>query len=48
MVTNIAYSQIIQKLVIAATNSNSLTNLAYGTVLSKVADRKRNLIDAFE
>ena len=38
----------MQKLVIYATNSKSLENLAYGAVLSKVADRKRKLIDKFE
>lgn len=41
-------TSIMQKLVIAATNSRVLENLAYGTALSKVADRKRKLINKFE
>lgn len=41
-------TSIMQKLVIAATNSKSLENLAYGAAISKIADRKRKLIDEFE
>lgn len=41
-------TSIMQKLVIAATNSNSLQNLAYGSALIKLADRKLKLIEKFE
>lgn len=40
-------TSIMQKLVIATTNSNSLQNLAYGTALSKLRDRKEGLIENF-